>query len=149
MKRVLFIDIRNTTRSQMAEAWFNHLAGGCGVASSCGTMPAKAIDPLAVQVMQEMGVDLRSRYPKAIDQAIFQRAHMVVMMGKDIHPEAFRPTYIWDFHDPLGCPIEDVRALRDQIRLKVQRLIAEIQMEDLDAITTQLQWQTLLQYILS
>jgi arsenate reductase (thioredoxin) len=149
MKRALFIDVRNTTRSQIAEAWFNRLAVGCGTASSCGTMPARTVDERTVQVMHEVGIDIRTQFPKMIDQQTWQRANLVVLMGKDVYPEAFQPTYIWDFQDTTGCPIEDVRALRDRIRLQVQRLIAEIQMENLDAITTQVQWQTLLQYILS
>jgi arsenate reductase len=99
--------------------------------------------------MLEKGIDVRGRLPKLVDQQTWQRAQMVVLMGKDIYPEAFQPTYIWDFAEPAGCPIEEVRAMRDQIRLRVQQLIAEIQMEDLDAIKTEVQWQTLLQYILS
>jgi protein-tyrosine-phosphatase len=149
MKRVLFIDIRNSVRSVMAEAWFNRLADGCGVAASCGTMPASGMDQRTVQVMREAGINLRGRIPLRVDQATLTRAHLVVLMGPDIHPEAFAPTYVWDFQDLTGCPVEDVRRLSDQIRLRVQKLIAEIQMENLDAITTRLQWQTLLQYILS
>lgn len=149
MKRVLFVDVRNSIRSQIAEGWFNKLANGCGTAASGGTMPALAPDRRAVQVMLEQGIDLRGRMPKPVYQQTYERASLVILMGKDVYPEAFQPTYIWDFEERPGLSVEEVRALADQIRRQVQRLIAEIQMEDLDAITTQVQWQTLLQYILS
>ncbi len=148
VRRVLFIDVRNATRSQMAEAWFNRLADGYGVATSCGTMPAKGMDPLTVQVMQEIGIDVRHRRPKAIDQQTWQSAQLIVLMGKDINPDALQPTHIWDFQEVVGCPIQDVRMLRDRVRERVQRLIAEIQMQDPDAITAELQWQTIMQNIL-
>ncbi len=148
MKHVLFIDIRNAIRSPMAEAWFNSLADGCGAAASCGTMPANRIDPRAAQVMHEVSLNIQNRTPSRIDQQTLARADIVVLMGKDIHPDAFAPSYIWDFQDLRAQPIEDMRLLRDQIRQKVQGLIAEIQMQDLDSITTTWQWQNLMHSIL-
>lgn len=148
MKHVLFVDIRNAIRSPIAEAWFNHLADGCGVAASCGTMPANEIDPRAARVMQEVSLSIQDK-TRRVDQQTLARADIVVLMGQDIHPHAFAPTYIWDFQESGDQSIVEMRFLRDHIRQKVQRLIAEIQMEDLDTITTAVQWQTLMQYILS
>jgi len=67
MKRLLFIDLRNTARSQMAEAWFNQFADGWAKPFSCGTMPAALPDPLTLQVLQETGMDTRSMLPKPIN----------------------------------------------------------------------------------
>jgi protein-tyrosine-phosphatase len=126
MKRVVFIDVRNATRSQIAEAWFSHLANGSGEAYSCGTMPANKVDLRAVKVMREVGLQIHTRTPKLVNQQTLANADLVVLMGKDINPRAFSPTHIWDFDDLAGKPIEDVRTLRDKIHIRVQDLIAEI-----------------------
>ncbi len=122
MKQVLFVDIRNAIRSPMAEAWFNYLADGCGVAASCGTMPANRIDPCALYVMQEIGIEMSDRIPKTVNQQMLARSDIVVLMGKDIRPHAFAPTYIWDFQDVGGQLVGEMRCLREQIRHKVQGL---------------------------
>ncbi len=144
MKHVLFVDIRNAIRSPIAEAWFNYLADGCGVATSCGTMPAAKRDRVAAQVMREVKLNILNRTPRPVEQQSLAWAHLVVLMGKDVRPDAFAPAYIWDFQDLRDQPTEDMRALRDQIRQKVQRLIAEIQMDKPENINTQLQWQNLM-----
>jgi protein-tyrosine-phosphatase len=84
MKRVLFVDIRNAICSRMAEAWFNYLADGCGVAASCGTMPAKKVDLCAAQVMQEVKLDIQDRTTTRVNQQMLAQADIVVLMGKDI-----------------------------------------------------------------
>ena len=126
MKRVVFIDVRNATRSQIAETWFNHLANGCGEAYSCGTMPANKMDLRAIKVMREVGLKIHTHAPKLVNQQALACADIIVLMGKDINPRAFSPTHIWDFDDLAGKPIEEVRALRDKIQVRVQDLIAEI-----------------------
>jgi len=149
MKRVLFIDVRNATRSQMAEAWFNHLAQGWGQAQSCGTMPANTVDPRTAQVMREVGIDIRRRTTKPVSQQLLAQADIVVLMGKDVHPRAFSPTYIWDFRDLADQPIEQVRCLREQIRERIQELIGDLQFEGLEQISTEPQWQLLIHLLLS
>ncbi len=149
MKHVLFVDIRNAIRSPMAEAWFNYFADGCGMAASCGTMPANRIDPCAAYVMQEIGIEIADKIPKTVNQQILARADILVLMGKDIRPDAFTPTYVWDFQDLGGQLVGEMRCLRDQIRQKVLELVTQIQLQDLDSITTPLQWQTLMECILS
>ena len=133
MKRILFVDLRNTSRSQMAEAWFNQFAEGWAKASSCGTMPAVMPDPLMLQVMQEVGMEARGLLPKPINNTLLSQADIVVLMGKDIYPGAFTPDYIWDFQDPTGKDILHYRVQRDAIRIRVQELIVELQRKRFDA----------------
>ncbi len=126
MIRVLFIDARNTARSPMAEALFNHLTGESMRAYSCGTMSNGKVDPIAVKVLKEIGVDLRHHVPRPVTQQILADADVVVLMGKDVYPRAFSPRAVWDFRDPTGQSISSYRELRDGIRLNVLKLIAEI-----------------------
>jgi len=144
MKHVLFIDTRNVTRSQIAEAWFNHIAGEWAHADSCGTMPAHAVDPRARQVMLEVGLDIRSHSPKFVNQQMLAQAGIVVLMGKDVQPHVFKPDHVWDLKDPAGESLDAVRVLRDEIWTRVLELIAEIRMSELDSITTIRQWETLM-----
>lgn len=143
MKRVLFIDTRNATRSQIAEAWFNRFAADCGQALSCGTMPANAIDPRTKQVLSEMGIEL-TKTPKLVNQQLVASADMVVLMGKDVRPHAFQPTYIWDFQDTPSESIETVREMCDQIRTQVAKLVAEIRLQEMDALHTVGDWQVMM-----
>ena len=143
MKRVLFIDVRNAMRSQIAQAWFNYLAKDLGFAQSCGTMPANQVDPRVVTVMQEAGLDISHQTPRGVNQQMLAQAGLIVLMGKDIYPEAFAPTYIWDFRDP-GDSMAQVRELRDRIRERVLDLLDEIRLEELDTITNAAQWRMLI-----
>jgi len=126
MKHVLFLDLRNTARSQMAEGWFNQFAEGWGQARSCGTMPGDRIDPLAVVVMAEAGVDIRHQSPKAVNQQMLSESDLVVMMGPDVYPRAFAPDRTWDFLDPTGQSVVHYRVQRDAIRRAVQEFIADL-----------------------
>ena len=94
MKQIVFVDLRNTGRSQMAEAWFNQFACGWARASSCGTMPGASNDPVTIKVLAEANVDVRSLTPKAVNTMLLSQADVVVLMGKDIHPGAFTPDFI-------------------------------------------------------
>ena len=143
MKRILFIDTRNAMRSQIAEAWFNHLAGDCGEGFSCGTMPANAIAPRAIQVLREVGLE-PEHVPQSIQQQLLANADMVVLMGQDVRPHAFKPNYIWDFQDWPEASVETVRELRDQIRSRVAKLIAEIRFQDRDVFRTVGEWQMMM-----
>ncbi len=151
MKSVLFVDVRNNMRSQIAEAWFNHLAYGWGQASSCGTMPAHAIDPRAVQVMREAGIDMNRARPKMVNQQMLARSDIVVIMGRDLYPEALSPTYIWNFLDLNGQPVNEFRALRDAIRQHVADLIDDIRISsiEIESVATSRQWESLMQVVLT
>ncbi len=132
MKHVLFIDTRNATRSQIAEAWFNRLADGYAEARSCGTMPADRIGGRAAQVMREIQIDIRSKRPRPITQQLMNWADVIVLIGTGIFPHAFAPTQVWNFDDPTGKSIDQVRRLRDEIRVSVENLLGEIEMQELD-----------------
>lgn len=126
MKRILFIDLRNSARSQMAEAWFNQFAEGWAKASSCGTMPAELVDPFTLQVLNQVGINTRGLMPKPVNNTLLSQADIVVLMGKDVYPGAFTPDYIWDFQDPTDKEIVHYRVQRDAIRCRVQELIVEL-----------------------
>jgi arsenate reductase len=127
VKRILFVDLRNTARSQMAEAWFNQFADGWAKAYSCGTMPASMPDPLSLQVLRESGIDISNMRPKAVTGSLLNLAETVVLMGKDVFPGAFTPDDVWDFQDPTGKDVVHYRVQRDAIRCRIQELIVELQ----------------------
>lgn len=93
------------------------------------TMPAPQVDPLAVKVMKEAGLNLRKHTPQAVNQQIVGDADLVVIMGPDVFPKAFAPRYVWDLRDPSGQPVEEYRKLRDAIRANMQNLIYDLELE--------------------
>ena len=121
-KRVLFVCVHNSGRSQMAEAFFNHFAGKKASASSAGTQPASEINPTVVQVMREAGLDISHKMPKLLTLEMMENADRVITMGcgaEKVCPASFVPTEDWQIEDPEGKPIEKVRQIRDIIRNKV------------------------------
>ncbi|KUO42014.1 MAG: hypothetical protein APU95_00625 [Hadesarchaea archaeon YNP_N21] len=130
MKKVLFVCVGNASRSQMAEAFANHYGRGKIIASSAGTNPATEIDPNAVEVMKEKGIDISGRKPKPIDFNEVSTADVIVTMG--CGAEGFCPaTFLervrdWNLDDPKGKPVEFVRKIRDEIEEKVKALIEEL-----------------------
>jgi len=134
MKHILFVDVRNATRSQIAEAWLNQLANGYAEARSCGTMPADRVGRRAIQVLNEVGIDIHLKRPRAITQASMNWADIVVVLGAGIFPRAFAPTFIWNFDDPTGRPLDEVRRLRDEIRASVESLLIDLQQQELSMV---------------
>jgi arsenate reductase len=129
MEQVLFVCVGNSSRSQMAEALFNHLAQGKARAVSAGTEPARAIDPNAVVVMAELGIDISDRSPKGLTQEMVDSATKVISMGCGVEescPVWARPEEDWGLDDPYHQPIDDVRGIRDQIRERVEALLKEL-----------------------
>lgn len=141
MKRVLFIDVRNAVCSQMAEGWFNHLAGEFARAESCGTMPALYISLRAVKVMSEVGVNIARQTPKSVSQNLLNQANVVVLIGKGIYPHVFAAHAIWDFNDSPDLSLEQLRHLRDQIGEKVKTLIQEMRQSHQREIDLQVRLQ--------
>jgi arsenate reductase len=130
MKRILFVCVHNSGRSQMAEAFFNNYAGGKAQAFSAGTQPASHTDRTVLQAMKEIGVDISSQRPKMLTLKMLEDADKVVTMGcgvEGVCPATFVPTEDWQLEDPEGKPIERVRAIRDEVAAKVKRLIEELQ----------------------
>jgi arsenate reductase len=129
MDQVLFICVGNSSRSQMAEALFNHLSQGRARAVSAGTQPARAIDPKAVAVMAELGIDISGQAPKALTQEIVDSATRRISLGCGVEescPAWAEPDEDWDLDDPYHQPVEVVRRIRDQIRARVEALLREL-----------------------
>ena len=130
MRRILFVCVHNSGRSQMAEAFFNRLGGGKAEAGSAGTDPAPVIDPTVIQVMREAGMDLSGKVPKALTPEMLEGAERVITMGcgvEGVCPATFMETEDWGLPDPKGQPIERVREIRDEIRRRVIDLLARME----------------------
>jgi arsenate reductase (thioredoxin) len=125
---VLFVCLHNAGRSQMSEALFERAAGGRHAAESAGTEPAERVHPEAVEVMREVGIDLSGRAPRRLSTELVEQADLVVTMGcGDACPVLPGKRYVdWDLPDPKGRPVEEVRALRDDIARRVDALVAEL-----------------------
>lgn len=125
---VLFVCVHNAGRSQMAAGFLSHLAGERVQVLSAGTAPKDQINPVAVQAMAEVGIDLSSQTPKVLTDAAVRTADYVITMGcGDECPFYPGKTYLdWQLADPAGQGIDAVRVIRDQIRARVEGLIAEI-----------------------
>jgi arsenate reductase (thioredoxin) len=127
MAGVLFVCLHNAGRSQMSQALFRRAAAGRHVARSAGTMPAEHIHPEVVQVMQELGIDLSGRRPRLLTRELAEQADIVVTMGcGDECPYIPGKRYIeWDLPDPKGRPLDEVRAIRDDIVRRIDSLLAD------------------------
>jgi protein-tyrosine-phosphatase len=125
---VLFLCVHNAGRSQMALGWFQHLAGGRAVAWSGGSEPGKEVNPAAVMAMAEVGIDIRSEFPKPWTEEIVRAADVVVTMGcGDACPLFPGKRYLdWELEDPAGQDVEAVRPIRDEIEGRVRGLLAEL-----------------------
>jgi arsenate reductase (thioredoxin) len=120
--RALFVCVQNAGRSQIAEAFYAR-AGGEG--RSAGTAPAENVHPEVVEVMREVGIDLADRTPHRLETADAEWADIVVTMGcGDACPVLPGKKYIdWELEDPAGKPLDEVRAIRDEIARLVNDLI--------------------------
>lgn len=128
MMKVLFVCVGNSGRSQMAEAFFNRLANGKARASSAGTQPAESVNPVVVEAMREIGIDIGDRKPKALTLEMVEQADRVVTMGcgeQGICPATFVETTEWNLEDPKGKPLDKVREIRDETRSRVIDLLTE------------------------
>lgn len=118
----------NAGRSQMSEALFLRSSGPGHEARSAGTDPADHVHPNVVLVMQELGVDLSERTPQRLTNDLARWADVVVTMGcGDACPVIPGKRYIdWDLQDPKGLPLDQVRAIRDDISERVQDLVKDL-----------------------
>jgi arsenate reductase (thioredoxin) len=128
MATALFVCRQNAGRSQMSAALFEQAAGGRHRALSAGTTPADRVHPEVVAVMRELGVDLSDRVPRRLTRELAEQADVVVTMGcGDECPYIPGKRYVdWDLVDPAGRPVEEVRAIRDDIARRVGDLVAEL-----------------------
>ena len=129
MSTVLFVCRQNAGRSQMSEALFERAAEGRHKGRSAGTTPASRVHPIVVDVMNELGIDLSDRMPTALTRELAEQADLIITMGcGDECPVIPGKQYVdWDLPDPADQPIEDVRAIRDDIGRRVQALVAELE----------------------
>lgn len=125
---VLFVCVHNAGRSQMAAGYLQHLAGDRIEVLSAGTAPGNAVNPSAIAVMAEEGIDLSTATPKVLTDEAVQSSDYVITMGcGDKCPFYPGKTYLdWVLDDPAGQGIDSVRPIRDKIRKLVEGLIAEI-----------------------
>jgi arsenate reductase len=129
MKRVLFVCVHNASRSQMAEAFFNQIAEGKAKASSAGTQPADKVNPTAVEAMREIGLDISRQKPKPLTLEMMEGVERVITMGCGVEavcPASLVPTEDWQLDDPEDKPIEQVRQIRDKVKIRVEELIREL-----------------------
>jgi arsenate reductase len=132
MRTFIFACVHNAGRSQMSAAFFNQLADpelACGI--SAGTQPAAHVHPVVVDAMREVGIDLSNAKPQKLTAELAQNAEMLVTMGcGDECP--YVPGLIrddWPLPDPKGQGIEAVRLTRDEIKLRVAKLIEQVRVQ--------------------
>ena len=128
MATALFVCRQNAGRSQMSAALIEQASGGRHRALSAGTMPADQVHPEVVDVMRELGVDLSERVPRRLSHELAEQADVVVTMGcGDECPYIPGKRYVdWELDDPAGRPVDEVRAVRDDIARRVGELVAEL-----------------------
>lgn len=126
---VLFVCVHNAGRSQMAAGYLRHLAAGRVEVRSAGSIPADRINPLAVEVMLEEGIDITAEEPKVLTAEAVESSDVVVTMGCGDTCPFFPGTRYedWDLDDPAGQDIATVRRIRDEIRTRVQALISDLE----------------------
>lgn len=128
MTNVLFVCVQNAGRSQIAEALFERAAAGRHEARSAGTAPADRVHPEVVEAMRELRIDLDGRAPRGLAEDDVRWADLVVTMGcGDACPVLPGKRYLdWELPDPGGRPLDEVRAVRDEIANRIVVLVAEL-----------------------
>jgi protein-tyrosine-phosphatase len=128
MAHALFVCLHNAGRSQMSQALFERAARDRHTAASAGTRPGDRVHPQVVEAMNELGIDLAGRTPRALTRELAEQADVVVTMGcGDECPYIPGKRYVdWDLRDPAGLPLEQVRQIRDEIGRRVRALVAQL-----------------------
>ncbi len=125
---VLFVCVHNAGRSQMAAGWLRHLAGDAVEVRSAGSAPAGTVNPAAVEAMREVGIDIAGQTPRLLEAGAVEASDVVVTMGcGDACPYFPGKRYEdWKLDDPAGRGVDAVRPIRDEIRGRVQALLADL-----------------------
>jgi protein-tyrosine-phosphatase len=115
----------------MAEAFLNQMAKGRAKGLSAGTQPADEVNPVVVEVMREVGIDISANKPKALTMNMVENADKMITMGcgaeaEAVCPAGFIETEDWQLDDPKGKPIEEVRRIRDEVKSRVVALLKEL-----------------------
>jgi protein-tyrosine-phosphatase len=129
-KTILFVCVQNAGRSQMAEGFFRKYAPEGFEPMSAGTMPTSQINPLAIQVMNEIGIDISQQRSKELTEDMIRNSDKIINMGcmdKNFCPTLFIPKVIdWNIEDPKNMVIEKVREIRDEIERGIKELAADV-----------------------
>lgn len=129
-KTVLFVCVENAGRSQMAEGFFKKYAPKEFKSESAGTKPVSQINPIVVEAMREVGIDISNQKSKEITEEMMRFSEPIVNMGcmdKSFCPTLFLPKVIeWNLEDPKGKSIEQVREIRNDIEKRVKELVSAI-----------------------
>jgi arsenate reductase len=125
---VLFVCVHNAGRSQMAAGYLAHLGEGQVRVTSAGSEPARELNPVAVEVMAEEGIDIAGTTPRILTPEAVEESDVVITMGcGDTCPLYPGKRYEdWDLEDPAGQGVESVRGIRDEIRRRVTDLLSEL-----------------------
>lgn len=125
---VLFVCVHNAGRSQMAAGFLRHIAGDRVEVRSAGSLPAAALNPVAVAAMGELGIDIARERPSVLTTSAVEASDVVITMGcGDACPLFPGKRYEdWTLDDPAGQGIDAVRAIRDEIRGRIEALVAEL-----------------------
>jgi arsenate reductase (thioredoxin) len=124
---ILFLCTHNAGRSQLAEAFLNQMADGRVRAMSAGSQPKNRINPVVVQAMQELGIDLRGKKPKKLTPGLMAGVDRIISMGcGDACPITPTAHEDWRIDDPEGKSLDEVRSIRDQVQARVDSLVKEL-----------------------
>lgn len=125
---VLFVCIHNAGRSQMAAGYLRELSGGAIEVRSGGSEPGDSINPIAVAAMAEEGIDISQAVPQLMTTEQVRDSDAVITMGcGDVCPIFPGKRYEdWELEDPKGKSLDEVRAIRDDIKTRVERLLGEL-----------------------
>ena len=135
-KTILFVCVQNAGRSQMAEGFFRKYAPEGFEPMSAGTKPTSQINPLAIQVMNEIRIDISKQRSKDLTEDMMRNSDKIINMGcmdKNFCPTLFIPKVIdWGIEDPKDKPIEIVREIRDEIERRIKELAAGVSVTEED-----------------
>jgi arsenate reductase (thioredoxin) len=127
---ILFVCVENAGRSQMAEGFFNNYAPEGYIGISAGTKPVSQINPLAVKVMEEIGIDISNQKSKEINESMMRDSFKIINMGcmdTEFCPTLFLLKVLdWNLEDPKNKPIERVKEIRDEIDMRVKELVTSL-----------------------
>jgi arsenate reductase (thioredoxin) len=125
---VLFVCVHNAGRSQMAAGWLRHLAGDSVEVRSAGSAPADTVNPAAVEAMREVGIDITDQKPKVLEYEVAQDSDVIITMGcGDACPVFPGKRYEdWKLDDPAGQGVDAVRPIRDEIKTRIEALLADL-----------------------
>lgn len=131
MPSVLFVCSKNGGKSQLAAGLMNQLAGGAVTVHSAGTKPGKSLNPLVVESLAELGIDITGEYPKPVTDQVLGAVDVVIVLGTEAKVEApeGKRLEVWDTDEPSERGIEGMermRLVRDDINARIQKLHAEL-----------------------